>query len=173
MRARYRAHSSELGRGVRFGGDVNCNVARSGRLVIGDGVKIGAGTTLEVAPGGELLIGDRGFISGYCTIAAERHVSIGSESMLGEMVSIRDHDHAFADPDVAYLEQGEEVAPVRIGNNVWLAGKVTVVKGVTIGDNTVVGAHAVVTRDLPANCVAAGIPARVLRQRTGPPPADR
>ena len=83
--------------------------------------------------------------------------------MFAEMVSIRDHDHAFADRRRPYREQGFVAAPVHVGRNVWLGAKVTVCQGVRIGDNTVVGANAVVTRDLPANCVAVGIPARVVR----------
>jgi acetyltransferase-like isoleucine patch superfamily enzyme len=85
------------------------------------------------------------------------------------MVSVRDHDHAFADTDRAVLDQGRTTDPVRIGDNVWLGAKVTVTKGVTIGSNVVVGAHAVVTADLPDGCVAVGIPARVIAGGNGQP----
>ena len=82
------------------------------------------------------------------------------------LVAIRDHDHRFDGPlAVPIREQGHVCAPVTIGDNVWLAGKSTVLKGVTIGDNAVVGANAVVTRDIPANAVAMGVPARVIRYR--------
>jgi acetyltransferase-like isoleucine patch superfamily enzyme len=57
------------------------------------------------------------------------------------------------------------VAPVRIGRNVWLGAKVTVSKGVAIGDNAIVGANAVVTHDIPPNAIAAGVPARIIRMR--------
>lgn len=65
-----------------------------------------------------------------------------------------------AEPRRAKIEGGK---PIRIGDNVWLGGGVIVCPGVTIGENTVVGAGAVVTRDLPANVVVVGNPARVLR----------
>ncbi|MBF6555709.1 MAG: hypothetical protein IVW52_05960 [Acidimicrobiales bacterium] len=81
------------------------------------------------------------------------------------MVSIRDHDHAFSSTDVSIVDQGRETAPIRIGDNVWIGGKATITKGVSIGSNSVIGAHAVVVRDLPADCVAVGIPARVIRHR--------
>ncbi len=112
---------------------------------------------------GRLRVGDRVIFGHHCTLAARESILIGDDSMLAEMVSIRDHDHAFDDPTRPYREQGVVCAPVRIGRNVWLGAKVTVLKGITIGDNSVVGANAVVTRDLPANCLAAGVPARVLR----------
>jgi acetyltransferase-like isoleucine patch superfamily enzyme len=79
-------------------------------------------------------------------------------------VSIRDHDHRFADPTLSVAEQGYEVAPVRLGRNVWLGCNVTVLKGVSLGDSCVVGANAVVTTSFPAGSVLAGVPARVLKR---------
>jgi acetyltransferase-like isoleucine patch superfamily enzyme len=128
--------------------------------VIGDDVEIGAGTTLAVAAGGELVLGDRVFISGDCTIGAERHISIGSDSMLGEMVSIRDHDH---DPAYPPRSGRSQQADVRIGARVWIAAKASVVRGGTIGDDAVIGAHALVNRPVPARSFAAGVPVRVIR----------
>jgi acetyltransferase-like isoleucine patch superfamily enzyme len=81
------------------------------------------------------------------------------------MVSIRDHDHDFSLLDVPTVDQGATVSDVVIGYNVWLGSKVTVLKGVTIGDNAIVGAGGVVSRDVPANAIAAGVPAHVLRYR--------
>jgi acetyltransferase-like isoleucine patch superfamily enzyme len=160
LRARYRGRRAELGEGVRFGSNVNCRIAPGGRLVIGDHVEVGALTTFAVASGGELLIGDRVFISGYCTVAAERHVSIGSESMLGEMVSIRDHDH---DPAYPPRSGRSQQADVRIGSRVWIAAKASVIRGTEIGDDAVIGAHAVVNLPVPARSLAAGVPARIIR----------
>lgn len=159
-RARYKARGAELGASVRFGPDVNCDIARGGRLVVGDHVEIGAGTRLVVAAGGELVIGDHVFISGYCVIAAERHISIGSDSMLGEMVSIRDHDH---DPAYSPRSGRFRQADVRIGKGVWIGAKASVVRGGVIGDDAVIGAHALVNRPVPARSLAVGIPARVIR----------
>ncbi len=57
----------------------------------------------------------------------------------------------------------ENFASVKIGNNVWLGSEVTILKGVTIGDNAVIGAKSLVTKNIPANCIAAGVPAKVIR----------
>ena len=77
----------------------------------------------------------------HCTVAAETSVVIGHSCLIGEMVSIRDHDHRFSAPDVLIVDQGRMTAPIRIGENVWVGAKATITAGVTIGPNTVVGAH--------------------------------
>jgi len=129
--------------------------------VIGDDVEIGANTTLTVVkPGGELLIGHNVFISGGCTIAAERYVSIGNDSMLAEMVSVRDHDH---DPSHPPLSGRTLQADVRVGERVWIGAKASIVRGGNVGDDAVIGAHAVVNRPVPSGSLAAGVPARVKR----------
>jgi acetyltransferase-like isoleucine patch superfamily enzyme len=138
------------------------------RQEAGAAVSFGNGCVLDndltVEVGGVLRVGDRVIFGHHCTVAAVERIEIGDDCMFAELVSIRDHDHAFGRADVPYREQGHVSAPVRIGRNVWLGAKVTVVKGVTIGDNAVVGANAVVTRDVPPNSVAAGVPARVIRR---------
>ena len=116
---------------------------------------------------GRLEIGDRTIFGHHCTLAASECVSIGEDCLIAEMVSIRDHDHRLGRLDIPVREQGAVCAPVRIGRNVWLGAKVTVVKGGTIGDNVIVGANAVVTKDIPENTVAGGVPARVIHDRVG------
>jgi hypothetical protein len=97
---------------------------------------------------------------GLCTIGAERHISIGSDSMLGEMVRIRDHDH---DPAYPPRSGRSQQADVRIGARVWIAAKASVVRGGTIGDDAVIGAHTLVNRPVPARSLVGGVPARVIR----------
>lgn len=159
---------------VRFG--PRCDVRRGARFLVGRGapVRFGAacvldhGFTLECR--GRLEVGEGTVFGHHCTVASDVDIEIGRGCLIAELVSIRDHDHAFAATDQPIVEQGRSSAPVRIGDNVWIGGKATVTKGVTIGSNTVVGAHAVVTGDLPPDCVAAGVPARVLRPRPASEP---
>ncbi|MDE3203705.1 MAG: acyltransferase [Acidobacteriota bacterium] len=136
-------------------------MAKDASVVFGAGCVIDNRITVECR--GKIEVGARTVFGHHGTLAAAELISIGEDCLIAEMVSIRDHDHSFTDIGVPYNQQGQAVAPVRIGSNVWLGCKVTVIKGVTIGNNTVVGANAVVTHDLPSDCVAAGIPARVLR----------
>lgn len=95
------------------------------------------------------------------TLVDDTHITIGDYTMIGPNVVIATGGH----PILPSLRQEgyQYNAPVHIGKNCWLGAGVIVVPGVTIGDNTVVGAGSVVTKDLPSNVVAAGNPCRVLR----------
>ncbi len=117
---------------------------------------------------GSLRVGKRVCIGHHCSIGVVDSVEIGDDCLIADLVDIRDHDHAFDRVDLPMSQQGLVSAPVKIGNNVWLAAKVTVTKGVTIGDNAIIGANAVVTKDIPANAIAVGVPAKVIRFRETP-----
>ena len=139
-------------------------VSSAGSVRFGAACVIDTGIVIECR--GHLLVGDRTVFGHHCTVGVADRVEIGRDCLIAEMVSIRDHDHVFADSSVAIIDQGQRGRPVRIGDNVWLGSKVTVTSGVTIGDNTIVGANAVVTTDLPPDSIAVGIPARVVRPRS-------
>lgn len=112
--------------------------------------------------GSNIHVGQNFYANFDCIVLDQCPVVIGDHVMLGPRVSLLSAAHPI-DPEVRAtgLEYGR---PITIGNNVWLGGSVTVLGGVTIGDNAVIGAGAVVTRDIPANCIAVGNPCRVLRQ---------
>jgi acetyltransferase-like isoleucine patch superfamily enzyme len=156
--------------GCRIG--ARCDIRRGFHLVLGPGadLRIGEACILDrdmtIECHGALHIGARVIFGHHCTLASRQSLLIGDDSLLAEMVSIRDHDHCFDQLDVPIREQGAVSAPVCIGRNVWIGAKATVVRGVTIGDNAIIGANAVVTRDIPANAIAVGIPARVIKMRT-------
>lgn len=80
--------------------------------------------------------------------------------MISEFVAIRDHDH---DPAYPPRSGRNLKSPVRIGERVWIGAKASVGRGVEIGDDTVIGGHAFVNRSVPANSLAVGVPARVVR----------
>ena len=109
-------------------------------------------------------IGEDVFINFGLTILDIAPVTIGARSMLGPNCQILTAGHPVHDVE---MRRGgwENGAPVTIGEDVWLGGGVTVVGGVSIGDRAVIGAGAVVTRDIPADSIAVGNPARVIRMR--------
>jgi acetyltransferase-like isoleucine patch superfamily enzyme len=111
---------------------------------------------------GELTIGNNLFVNAYSRIVCHSNISIGDNVTLASGVAILDHDHRFANHGSQRIADGYETAPVKIGSNVWIGDKVIVLKGVTIGNNVTVGAGSVVTRDIPDNSVAVGVPARVI-----------
>lgn len=103
-------------------------------------------------------IGVNAKIHGKCTI--------GDHVMMGEDCTIITRNHKFDKTDVLMMEQGfEEERPVFIGSDVWIGDRVTILPGVHIGDGCVIGAGAVVTRDIPPHSIAAGVPAKVIRSR--------
>ncbi len=162
LRLRYRRAHFGNGSDIRPG--LHLQISGRGAFKMGSRCVLDRSMTIECS--GHLHIGDRVIFGHHCTLAAVEYLAIGDDCLIAEMVSIRDHDHRFDRLDIPVREQGAVSAPVHIGRNVWLGAKVTVVKGVRIGDNAVIGANAIVTRDIPANAVAAGVPARVLRYRT-------
>jgi len=135
-----------------------------GRLVLGRWVHVGDGTSLRCHEG-TLRIGDKVVFGRNNVVNAYLDISIGAACIIADMVYVIDFDHAFDDVERPIKDQGIVKSPVRIGADVWLANKVSVVRGAVIGDGCVVAANAVVTRDLPPYSVAVGVPARVIRNR--------
>jgi acetyltransferase-like isoleucine patch superfamily enzyme len=136
-------------------------------------VTVGSGTTIHEDFTGAFIgtveIGRDVFINRGGYIAAHEAVHIGDGCLFGEYVTLHDDDHVFGPSDEKDWEslppgkRGLATGPITIGRNVWLGAKVTITKNVTIGEGSVVAANSVVTRDLPAFCLAAGSPARVIR----------
>ena len=118
------------------------------------------------APGSaRIRIGGGSFLNMGVMVAAVELVEIGEHCMLANGCFVTDGNHRFDDPFTPVPWQGFSTkGPTRIGDNVWCGANVVVTSGVTIGERCVVGANSVVTKDLPPRSVAAGAPARVLRQ---------
>lgn len=114
--------------------------------------------------GSNIHVGENFYANFGCTILDVCEVHIGDNVLLASHVQIYTATHPVAvAPRVAGVEFGK---PVRIGDNVWIGGASVICPGVTIGENSVIGAGSVVTRDIPPNVVAAGNPCRVLRPLT-------
>ena len=112
--------------------------------------------------GCNIFLGEDCFINFNCTILDEAKVIIGNNAFLGPNVSIYTACHPLeADRRNQFVEWAE---PVTIGNNVWIGGDVTILPGVSIGDNVVIGAGAVVTKNFPSNVVIGGNPAKVIKK---------
>jgi acetyltransferase-like isoleucine patch superfamily enzyme len=128
---------------------------------------IGHGSKIRVHEG-ECEIGAKTVLGQECTISAFQHVSIGRECIVADRAMLIDFDHGVVEVERAIRHQGIYKRDVRVGSNCWIGYGVCILRGVSIGDNTIVGANTVVTADLPANAVAGGTPARVLRMRAAP-----
>lgn len=135
-----------------------------GRLIIGSWVHLGVDTALRCHEG-TLSLGDKSVLARDVSINCYLDVEIGDSALIADGVYISDFDHKFTDLRIPIKDQGIAKSRVRIERDVWLGTKVTVCRGVVIGEGTVVGANAVVTRDLPPYAVAVGVPARVVKDR--------
>lgn len=143
----------------------------SGTLRIGEGAilgyhlahRFGSGeiTLQPRAPEAEIVIGRGTMINNNTVVCAMKSIRLGADCRVGDCVAIFDADFHELAPATRNRSVGL-VKPVVIGNNVWIGSRAIVLKGVTIGDNSVIAAMSVVTKDIPANCVVAGIPAKVI-----------
>jgi acetyltransferase-like isoleucine patch superfamily enzyme len=162
-----RLHLELAGRQAFARGPVHGNVLemlRDGRLEIGPHAYFEPGVWLT-SEAGRISIGAGCLLNLNVMIAAVDAVSLGEHCMVANGCLITDGNHRFDDPDVPVPWQGfTSKGPVTIGDNVWLGANAVVTSGVTIGRRAVIGANSVVLEDVPAFAIAAGAPARVLKQ---------
>jgi acetyltransferase-like isoleucine patch superfamily enzyme len=146
---------------------VTLEIDRDATLRIGRWAWIGHGCKIRVHEG-EVSIGAKTVIGQECTISAYQHVSIGRECILADRVMLIDFDHGVTEVERPIRLQGIYKRDVRIGHNVWMGYGACVLRGVNVGENSIIGTNTVVTKAIPANAVVAGSPARVIRMRDAP-----
>lgn len=129
---------------------------------IGQGTKIHAPFNSNWG-GMHLHLGDNVYINFGLSMVDDADIYIGSFTMLGPNVSLITTNHLIA-PELRKEKRYQYILPIHIKENCWLGANVTVLPGVTIGENSVIGAGSVVTHDIPANVVAVGVPCKVLRE---------
>lgn len=109
---------------------------------------------------GDVIIGDHTRVGLHNTIIGP--VTIGSHVNLAQNIVVTALNHNFADPSLPIDAQGVSTNPVVIADDVWVGANAVILPGVTIGRHAVVAAGAVVTKDVPENCVVAGVPAKII-----------
>jgi len=132
---------------------------------IGDGVFLGRGTILSCKDG-DIRLGARTNLGFHCEVFSGSSVTVGRHGLFAAYVYLVGGGHEFERGDLAVIEQPRSSRGIALGDNVWLGTGAKVLDGVTLGSHVVVGANAVVNTDLPDGAVAAGVPARILRQRS-------
>jgi len=154
--------------GIAFiGPGVKLQIGPNARVVLGRWSWLGHGCKIR-AHEGEVRIGAKTVLGQECTISAFQHVSIGRECIVADRVMLIDFDHGTVEVERPIRQQGIYKRDVRVGHNVWIGYGACILRGVTVGDNSVIGTNSVVPRDVPANAVVGGTPARVLRMREEP-----
>jgi acetyltransferase-like isoleucine patch superfamily enzyme len=152
---------------VFFGRGLELEVSPRGRVRFGRFVWIGDRTKIRCHEG-EVEIGQKTVIGQECTISAYQRVRIGEQCVIADRAMFIDFDHGVVEVERPIRLQGIYKRDVVVGSNVWIGYGACVLRGVRVGDNAIVGTNAVVTRDVPANAVVGGVPARVLRMRDAP-----
>jgi len=136
-----------------------------GRLTVGAHALFEPGVWLTAAAPARISIGAGTFLNLGVQVAAVELVEIGEHCMLANGCFVTDGNHRFDDPEKPVPWQGfSSKGPTRLGANVWCGANVVIASGVTVGERCVIGANSVVTEDLPPFSVAAGAPAKVLKQ---------
>lgn len=140
------------------------HVYGTGNVEIGEDVLLYPDIHLETQESASIRIGAGCVISRGAHIVAMAGVDIGAGSMIGEYAGIRDANHQRSE-ERSIRDAGHSARPVSIGKQVWIGRGVTVLGGVSIGDEATVGANAVVTKDVAAKTVVAGVPASPIVSR--------
>ena len=165
-RARIHLHMLRAEAFIRF--PVQGNVLEAlddGRLTIGRGSLLEPMCWITIADEGRVEIGAGCFLNIGTMVAAQDRVTIGDHTMFANGCFVSDAAHRYDDPDVPVTWQGfTSKGPTSIGSNCWFGANCVVNTGVTIGDRCVIGANSVVTRDVPPGTIAAGAPAKVIRE---------
>ncbi|HEY3729281.1 MAG TPA: acyltransferase [Solirubrobacteraceae bacterium] len=164
---RARIHWEMARRGAFARWPINGNVLeamREGRLQIGHNTLFEPGVWITAPGSARVRIGSGTFLNREVMIASLHLVEIGDNCMFANGCFVTDANHRFDDPVMPVPWQGFTTkGPTRIADNVWCGANVVITSGVTIGERSVIGANSVVTQDVPAHSIAAGVPAHVLR----------
>ena len=133
------------------------------RIILAGGNRIGSYAIIQGSA--TISFGEGSYCGEFCVFGVNEGIQIGKNVMIAPAVTIRDTDHQSVDIHTPMSKQGIVTAPVEIGDDVWIGHGAVILKGIRIGQGAIVAASAVVTKDVPAYAVVAGIPAKVLKMR--------
>jgi acetyltransferase-like isoleucine patch superfamily enzyme len=160
LNASYRLRNCTKGKMVTVKGRLK--IISKGKIIIGDGCRIWShiGTTqISAGPRATIEIGENTFINTGTIITSRKNIKIGKNCQVGNQVIMMDDD--FHDVNQRHSKSGKD--NITIGDNVWIATRAIILKGVSIGDGAVVAAGSVVTKDVPAHTLVGGVPAKFIR----------
>jgi acetyltransferase-like isoleucine patch superfamily enzyme len=159
-----------IGRSTIIDDHVTIDALSLNGVRLGDNVTIARHTTIQCTGviqelGIGLEIGNNSAVGAYSFLGAQGGIKIGNDVIMGPMVSIHSENHVFSDQRIPIRLQPRSREGIVIEDDSWIGAKTTILDGVRIGKGSVVAAGAVVTRSIPPNSVAGGVPARVIRKR--------
>ena len=137
-------------------------IDRKASLIVGSNVICRNFENFHVSSG-KLILHDGVFINNSCSFNCMERIEIGAGTMMGEGVRFYDHDHVYTAEKIEKWQW--TTAPIRVGRDCWIGSNVTILKGVTIGDNTIIGAGCLIRNDVPANSVVYNDGNLIIRER--------
>jgi acetyltransferase-like isoleucine patch superfamily enzyme len=156
-----------IANGVQIGKNVSIFQGKKSSIQISSGTFIGDGVRLKAGFDGSIHIANNVYIHDYSIIFAHCALYIGDNTLISPQVFITDFNHkksALGKRELLTDSNGYTESPVTIGKNVWIGTHAVILPGVEIGDNAVVGAGSVVTKNVPANSIVAGNPAKIIKK---------
>lgn len=171
----YHGHKIKCGSNLNLKEFSTINALCSDGITIGDNFTLGKFSMIECSlalkdVGQSLKIGNNVGINHYCFIGVRGKIIIGDNVLFGPRVNIFSENHKFDDVNIPILFQGVEKGTTIIGNDVWIGASVSIMSGVEISDGCVIAAGSVVTQNIPAYSIAAGVPAKVIKNRNADKP---
>jgi acetyltransferase-like isoleucine patch superfamily enzyme len=163
--------SIEFGEGARMHRTAAALSNDDGHIRLGRDVWVGRGAVVNCWSG-FVHLGDRVRVGPMVMLYGDGGLEIGDDTMFGPQAIVEAGNHDFDRLDISVFDQGSSDRGVRIGRDVWIGAHATVLDGVTIGDQAIVGAGAVVTKDVPARAIVAGVPARQIGERGKAKPSE-
>lgn len=157
--------SIQIGNNVFIKGSIDLRTGPSGKILIGDHVAIDTNCRFIAANDSVLTISGGADLGCYLICNCGTDVTIGADVLMGGFCHIQSSSHDIA-PGLPIKHQSHSYAPITIGDGCWLGSHVTVLKGIVIGEGSVVGAKSVVTKDVSPNSIVAGVPASFIRFRS-------
>ena len=158
-----------LGNNINIGDFVRMSALGKGSLVLGDNVNIGSFSQIVISttfnnPGEFINIGNNVGIGEFAYIGGAGGVEIGNDTIIGQYFSTHPENHNYEKLDLLIRDQGVNRQGIKVGSNCWIGSKVTILDGVTIGNNCVIAAGAVVTKSFSDSVIIGGIPAKILKK---------
>ncbi len=159
----------QLGKWTKLGDYCYLSALGKGKLSLGDNVGIGAHSRIIISTsfqniGEHITIGNNVGIGEFAYLGGAGGLTIGNDCIVGQYFSCHPENHNYKNTNLKIRAQGVNRKGIFIGENCWIGSKVTILDGVTIGNNCIIAAGAVVNKNMPNNCIIGGVPAKVIKQ---------
>jgi acetyltransferase-like isoleucine patch superfamily enzyme len=152
---------------VFFGKRLELQIGKRGGIEFGRFCWVGDGTKIR-SHEGVVQVGAKTVFGQECTISSYKRVRIGEQCVIADRAMFIDFDHGVVEVERPIRLQGIYTRELEVGSNVWIGYGACFLRGVRVGDNSIIGTNSVVTKDVPANAVVGGVPAKVIRMREAP-----